>query len=75
MKPVMIDTLEISRKLVKAGAGKKLAEEWAEIMREAVDTHLATKSDLRELELRLRLFIGSGLAITIGVLASLRFFG
>ena len=48
-----VDTLSISRRLQAVGASKELAEEQAEILRDVVEQGLVTKSDLREMELRL----------------------
>ncbi len=48
-----VDTLSISRRLQAVGASKELAEEQAQILRDVVEQGLVTKSDLREMELRL----------------------
>ncbi len=48
-----VDTLNISRRLQAVGASKELAEEQAQILRDVVEQGLVTKSDLREMELRL----------------------
>ena len=48
-----VDTLSISRRLQAVGATKELAEEQAQILRDVVEQGLVTKSDLREMELRL----------------------
>ena len=67
-----IDTLSIADRLAAAGASKELAREHAEILREAVDDSLVSKSDLRDeiqkLELRLKLFV---LVSQIGAVAIL----
>ena len=48
-----VDTLSISRRLQAVGASQELAEEQAQILRDVVEQGLVTKSDLREMELRL----------------------
>ena len=48
-----VDTLTISQRLQAVGASKELAEEQAQILRDVVEQELVTKSDLREMELRL----------------------
>ncbi len=53
-----VDTLTIAQRLQSVGASKALAEEQAQIMREVVEGHV-TKLDLRETELRRRLYNGS----------------
>ncbi len=69
-----VDTLTIAHRLKAAGAPEKLAEEHAQIIREVVEDHLVTKADLREMELRMRLYNGSMAAAIIGILAALNFF-
>ena len=48
-----VDTLTIAQRLQAVGAAKELAEEQAQILRDVVEQGLVTKSDLREMELRL----------------------
>lgn len=54
--PLIIDTLQFSKRMQKAGLQQKVADEFAEIFRET-QTHslenLATKQDLNNLEQRL----------------------
>ena len=69
-----VDTLNISRRLQAVGASQELAEEQAQILREVVEEHLVTKADLREMELRMRLYNGSMAAAIIAILAALNFF-
>ncbi len=53
MNSVTFDTLSYSKRLVKAGADPKLADEIAEAqqeyMQEILGSYLATKSDLKDL--------------------------
>ena len=69
-----VDTLNISRRLQAVGASQEFAEEQAQIMYEVVEEHLVTKADLREMELRMRLYNGSMAAAIIAILAALNFF-
>lgn len=50
---ITFDTLRYSQKMIKAGFTQQQAEMQAEAMAEIVDEKLATKQDLKELELRM----------------------
>lgn len=50
-----LDTLSISKRLQKAGAEKKLAEEYAAIMAETLTDTIASKSDILKVNSELRL--------------------
>jgi len=71
MSSVSLDTHKFIRKLRESGMSDAQAEAVADAFREAQgEADLATKSDLRELELRLTIKIGGMLVIAIGVLAA-----
>jgi len=71
MSSVSFDTHKFIRKLRESGMSDAQAEAVADAFREAQgEADLATKSDLRELELRLTIKIGGMLVIAIGVLAA-----
>lgn len=48
------DTLAYAKKLIAAGVPEKQAEVQAEALIEIVDEHLATKRDLKEMEMALK---------------------
>jgi len=71
MSSVSFDAHKFIRKLRESGMPDAQAEAVADAFREAQgEADLATKSDLRELELRLTIKIGGMLVIAIGVLAA-----
>jgi hypothetical protein len=77
MSAVPFDTLKLARKLrEQAGFTSEHAEAAAEALAEAVGgAELATKMDLRDLELRLTIRVGGMLVVAVGViLAALRYF-
>ena len=53
------DTLAAARNLQAAGLDPKHADAIVDAMRSAVSEHVATKSDLRELEQRLTIRLGA----------------
>ncbi|MBT4837581.1 MAG: DUF1640 domain-containing protein [Methylococcales bacterium] len=59
MTAVMFDALKYANKLKAAGVNDKQAEVQAEALAEIVDERLATKQDLKELELNLKREIAS----------------
>ncbi|NEX23089.1 DUF1640 domain-containing protein [Thiorhodococcus mannitoliphagus] len=54
MTTITFDTLKFARKLKEAGLPETQAEAFAEAFRDATSEELATKSDLRTLELSLK---------------------
>ncbi len=71
MATVTFDTHKFIRKLCESGMPDAQAEAVADAFREAQgEADLATKPDLRELELRLTIKIGDMLVIAVGVLAA-----
>jgi hypothetical protein len=72
MATVTFDTLKFVKTLQAAGVDAPQAEAIAAAVRdshEAVD--VATKGDLRELELRMTIKLGAMLVIAVGVMATL----
>jgi hypothetical protein len=66
-----IDTLAISKRLQSAGYSQQQAEEQASIWADVIEEKLATKRDLRELEYRLTIRLGSMTVVAIGLIATL----
>jgi hypothetical protein len=72
MAAIPFDTLKLARSLrEKAKFGAEQAEGVADALSEAFQDEMATKTDLRELELRLTIKIGGMLVIAVGVLTAL----
>lgn len=74
-RAITFDTLSYVKKLEKAGVPVAQAEAHAEAIAELVDEELATKRDLRELEMRLKhdltLRLGGMLVTGIVIVATL----
>lgn len=68
---LMFDTLGFANKLKQAGVPEKQAEIHAEAMAELVTEQLATKQDLRELELRIVVKLGGLVVSSISLLVIL----
>lgn len=64
---LIFDTLRYANKLIEVGFTKEQAEVQAETLAEIIDERLATKQDLKELELRLIIKLGS---IVVGSLSA-----
>lgn len=66
-----LDTLKIYERLKSADLTDKAAKEIAEVFKDIIETNLATKKDLKELELRLKhdLTVRMGAIVTAGVAA------
>jgi hypothetical protein len=72
MGAIPFDTLKLARTLRdKAKFSSDQAEGVADALAEAFQDEIATKTDLRELELRLTTKIGGMLVVAVGVLAAL----
>lgn len=82
MSTLVFDTLQYANKLKAAGVPDKQAEVQAEAMAEIIEERLATKKDLKELEinlsnkiekleLMLTVKFGAMLVIAVGVLAAI----
>ena len=65
------DTLAYAKKLKQAGVPEQQAEMHAEALATIVDEKLATKRDLKELEMRLTIRVGAIAAGAITILAIL----
>ena len=72
MTALNIDTLKFARRLKEAGFDDKQAEALVEGLGEIDATNLATKSDLKDLELRLMKLhiasVGATVALVVGLL-------
>ena len=72
MGAIPFDTLKLARSLQeKAKFPSEQAEGVAVALAEAFQDEIATKTDLRELELRLTIKIGGMLVIAVGALAAI----
>lgn len=72
MAHVMIfDTLAYAKKLKEVGFTEQQAEVQAETLREIIDTNLATKRDLKDMEKNIIIKIGGMLAAAVAILSIL----
>jgi hypothetical protein len=72
MATVTFDTLKFVETLKSSGIPEEQAKALARAFSEAQESaQLATKADLRELELRLTLKLGTMMAASIGIVATL----
>jgi len=71
MAQLSFDTLAFVKRLAAAGMETRQAEAFAEALSEHAFTELATKSDLKELELRLTIRMGAMNAATIAILGAI----
>jgi ferric-dicitrate binding protein FerR (iron transport regulator) len=78
MTALTFDTLKFARRLKEAGMDPRLAEEQAEAMAEALEVNLKPlvtedklESELRQLEQRLVIKLGSMLVVAVGVVVAL----
>ncbi len=75
MAQLAFDTLAFVKRLSAAGMNARQAEAMAEALTEHAFTDLATKLDLKDLELRLTLrtgaMIAASTALTVGILGAL----
>lgn len=75
MASIVLNTLEVAKRLEAAGFSREQAETQATIISQIVDEKMATKQDLQELELRLKydltIRFGTMLAAAVAVLAAL----
>jgi len=68
---IMFDTLAYAKKLKSAGFTEEQAEVQAEALADLIDEQLATKRDLKEMELRLIVRLGGIQAASIAIIATL----
>jgi len=72
MPTISFDTHKFICRLKEAGIPEEQAEAIADAFREAhLEAEMATKTDLRELEYRLIIKLGSMIVIAIGIMATL----
>ena len=71
MTAIMFDTHTFVKELTRVGMPEEQAEILARSQTTLIEEKLATKEDLKELELRLRLHLGSMIVVAIGVVAAL----
>ena len=71
MSTIVFDTHAFVKELTQAGMPEAQAEVLARSPATLIDEKLATKQDLKELELRLTIRLGSMMVIAIGVVAAL----
>jgi len=71
MAQLGFDTLAFVKRLAAAGMNARQAEALAEALTDHAFTELATKSDLKDLELRLTIRMGMMTAATIAVLGAM----
>ncbi len=71
MATIVFDTHAFVKELAEAGMPEKQAEVLARSQATLINETLATKQDLKELELRLTIRLGSMMVIAIGVVAAL----
>lgn len=71
MAAIMFDTHAFVKELTGAGMPERQAEVLARSQAILIEEKLATKRDLKELELSLTLRLGSMMVVSIGVVAAL----
>ena len=71
MASIVFDTHTFVKELTNAGMPEEQAEVLARPQATLIDETLATKKDLKELELRLTLRLGSMMVVAVGVVATL----
>ena len=71
MGATSFDTHAFVKRLTQAGMPEAQAEVLADSQTKLIDEKLATKQDLKELESRLTIRLGSMVVIAIGVVATL----
>ena len=71
MSSIAFDTHAFVKDLTRAGMTEEQAEVLARSQATLIDEKLATKQDLKELELRLTLRLSSMMVVAIGVVAVL----
>lgn len=70
MNTISFDTHTFVKRLKQKGMPEEQADVPAEFQTRLIDEKLATKQDLKELELRLTIRLGRMIAIAIGVVAT-----
>jgi hypothetical protein len=67
MTVIAFDTLKYSKHLIEAGVPQRQAEGQAEALAQVVDEQLATKQDLKELEHKILMRLGSLIIIAVSL--------
>ncbi|MBI5142488.1 MAG: DUF1640 domain-containing protein [Nitrospirae bacterium] len=68
---VLIDTLKIYERLKDADLPDKAAKEITEVFKDIIENNLATKRDLKELELRLTVKLGAIMTAGVAAIAAI----
>ena len=71
MSTIVFDTHAFVKELTEAGMPEAQAEVLARSQANLIDEKLATKEDLKKLELRLTIRLGSMMVVAVGVVATL----
>ena len=71
MATIVFDTHAFVKELAEAGMPEKQAEVLARSQATLINETLATKQDLKELELRLTMRLGTMMVVAIGAVATL----
>ena len=71
MSTIVFDTHAFVKELTEAGMPEAQAEVLARSQANLIDEKLATKEDLKKLELRLTMRLGSMMVVAVGVVATL----
>jgi hypothetical protein len=71
MAPAPFDTQKFVDTLTASGLPEAQAKTISSAFREAADTEFATKTDLRELEMRMTIKLGAMQAVGIAVIAAI----
>ena len=71
MSTMIFDTHAFIKKLTMAGMPEKQAGVLASTQAALLEEHIATKSDLRELEYRLTIRLGTMMVVAVGMVATL----
>ena len=71
MSIAVFDTHAYIKKLKAVGFTEEQAEVQAQVLSEIIDTNLATKQDLKELEYRMTIKLGTLIHVAISVVAAL----
>ena len=71
MSTLIFDTHDFIKKLTTAGMPEAQAEVLAAAQASLLEEHIATKTDLRELEYRLTIRLGAMMVVAVGMVATL----
>ena len=71
MSTIVFDSHAFVKELTEAGMPEAQAEVLARSQANLIDEKLATKEDLKKLELRLTMHLGSMMVVAVGVVATL----